>query len=138
MHGGHNVKFTNIIIIIIIEIVYVRDTSRHSVSPFINLTLCCAAINKQHMQIRISPEGFCWQSYNKTANGALRDAVHRHHQGVLYCRNVIQFHGTRAYVISFTSVRKARLSLSRFSRNSRTLKDTVCISRVHNYNQIGQ
>ena len=43
----------------------------------------------------------CSQIHNKITNDALRDAVRRFHQGVLYFKNVLKRQGTRQSVISF-------------------------------------
>jgi len=43
----------------------------------------------------------CSQIHNKIANDALRDAVRRFHQGVLYFKNVLKCQGISESVISF-------------------------------------
>lgn len=58
----------------------------------------------------------------RTANGELRDVVHRPYQGNLYLQNVIRFHCTRVNVISVKPIRKIGL-LHRFSRISQMPND---------------
>ena len=47
---------------------------------------------------------------DQTANCALRDEVHKIYQGVLYCQNVIWFHGTGVHVTPLTPVTNVRPS----------------------------
>jgi hypothetical protein len=42
---------------------------------------------------------------SKTADGLLPDKVHRQLQGILYCQNAIQSHGTSTTII-FTSAQQ--------------------------------
>jgi hypothetical protein len=43
----------------------------------------------------------CSEIHNKLTYDALRDAVRRFHQGVLYLKNVLKCQGTRQSVISY-------------------------------------
>lgn len=71
-------------------------------------------------------------NYNKTATGALRDVVPRLCQGVLCFQYGMRFHGT--CVLRFTGTRNVRPFLSRFSRSSKTYRNTV----TRNVSHIGQ
>jgi hypothetical protein len=51
----------------------------------------------------------------KYENGVLRDGVHRLYKGDLSFLNIIKFRSARVNLISFISIRKALLSLGRFS-----------------------
>lgn len=44
--------------------------------------------------------------HDNIKNGAFRDAVHRHHQGVLYVQNIALFRDRRLNVITFTAIKK--------------------------------
>jgi hypothetical protein len=60
-------------------------------------------------------------------NCAFRDAVHRHHQGVLYVQNIALFRGRRLNVITFTAIIEGRPSLCRrFGQNSEMLSSILC------------
>ena len=70
--------------------------------------------------------------FNKPANGVIRDVLNWLFQGVLYIKRIVRFHGTLANLISFTSIRKARVFfffLRQFSRNLHVLKSIVLRSR---------
>jgi len=67
-----------------------------------------------------------------------RDALHRLDQGVLYCHNVTQFHGTQGNGISLVRMEKVRRSTCRFSWNSHTLSSNTCRYVITNFTPIGK
>jgi hypothetical protein len=53
---------------------------------------------------------------NRTANGVLRDVVHRIYQGVLYFQNFMRFYGTRVNVISFMAIESTAFPVPIFTK----------------------
>jgi hypothetical protein len=72
---------------------------------------------------------------NKTANSVLHDILHRIYQCNLYFLNIIWFQGTRAKIMSCTSVRKVWHSMCQFSRKSCMLNSFTFRSLIPNFIQ---
>jgi hypothetical protein len=73
----------------------------------------------------------------RIVNDVLRDLVHRLCQGVVCCRHIMPFHGTRVNVIPFTPIRNVRSSMPRFLRNSPMLY-SIYVQIISNFAQIWQ
>jgi hypothetical protein len=79
---------------------------------------------------------FNMRNRSETANAALRDALHRFYQGVLYFQNVLQFYGTgaRCNLICF---HKKSNCLCVLVFTELTDDGVMCKSQFQNFTQIG-
>jgi hypothetical protein len=72
----------------------VNSTNNEAVHHFVRVFVFLGVGAEAFKMLRLDLLGEI--SYNKLANGSLHDAVHVHHQGVFYFKNVVRFHGPRA------------------------------------------